>query len=102
MNIRAIECPLSAPAMPPHGITHGKHALACALALFAGIAALYAALMVWGIVGIFTGVIGICSGAPHWWSVAFMWLTLLAIIPGFQVGRGTYRWFIEKEQDKLG
>ncbi|MBI2517755.1 MAG: hypothetical protein HYV95_12695 [Opitutae bacterium] len=87
--------------MPSSDISTGKKTAAWILAIVAGLAASYACFMVWGVVGVLTHVIAMCSDAPEWWSMTYMWLTLLVLIPGYYSGRGSYRWFVERERYKL-
>jgi uncharacterized membrane protein YoaK (UPF0700 family) len=87
--------------MPSNDISNGKKTAAWLLAILAGFAASSACFMAWGVVGILTHVIALCSDAPEWWSITYMWLTLLVLVPGFYAGRGARRWFIKRERYKL-
>ena len=91
---------LSKPMSLPE-VSTSKRTVAWSLAILAGLATSCVCLFFWLLVGVFTRVIAICSGAPYWWSVTYLWLTLLMVVPGFYAGRVTYRWFVEKEQRRL-
>jgi len=75
--------------------------MAWGLAVLVGLAASYACLLAWGLVGVLTYVVAMCSDAPEWWSITYLWLSLLALAPGFLAARGSFRWFVTKARYKL-
>lgn len=91
----------SAKYMTPSDISRARKTAAWALAVVAGLAVSYVCLLFWGLVGVLTHVIAMCSDAPHWWSITYMWLTVLILIPGYGAARSTHLWFVARSHDKL-
>ncbi len=90
------------PPGPPADISNGKKLFAVFLAVGASVAATGAAYLLWGVLGIFTHVIAMCSDAPRWWGILYLCLLVTVFIPGYFAGKRTYRWYVQREKIKLG
>ena len=61
-----------------------------------GLACGYGLFVFWIIVGVFTGVLGMCSSASEAWASLYWPLTLLIPTCGaVVVGCWTYRWYLQ-------
>jgi type II secretory pathway component PulF len=75
---------------------HLQKGISVFIGLLVSIAVTYLAWWAFILLGVFTGVIGICAAAPEWWARAYLYFMPIIPAVGIAVGRKAARRYTQQ------
>ncbi|MFL6229855.1 MAG: hypothetical protein ACJ741_13870 [Pyrinomonadaceae bacterium] len=65
------------------------------IGIVAFIAVAIATLLLWELLGFYTGVIAMCGTAPEWWTFIFFLLGIMIPVSAIWSGRRACKWYLK-------